>query len=377
MLARLVGFPTVSRDSNLALIGFVTDWLSSHGVSHRVSANTDGTKANVHAVIGPPGPGGIALSGHVDTVPVEGQAWSADPFVLRRHDGRLFGRGTTDMKGFVACCLAAVPELCRLDLARPLHLLITYDEETSMDGAKRLIDDMAESGWRPQMCVVGEPSSMQPVIAHKGRLATRVRVRGRGGHSSQPARGVNAAFAAAEAVAMIAADARRRVADGPFSDGFDPPHSTVHVGTLAAGTILNMIPEHAEFVMEWRVIPGDDPLIELERLRADVARDIEPAMHAVDPATGFTFETMEWCPPMSLDPGHELVARVAAATGANAAGRVSYGTEGGHYQNAGIASIVCGPGSIAQAHQPDEWIAEDQLAACDQFIRRIARLCAA
>ena len=170
----------------------------------------------------------------------------------------------------------------------------------------------------------------------------------------------------------MAAEARRRMEDGPFVNGFDPPHSTVHVGTIAGGTILNMIPEHAEFVMEWRNVPGDDPLAELDRLRAQVARAIEPGMHRVDPTTGFTFEATEWCPPMSLDPEHPLADLVCGITGANALGKVSYGTEGGLYQEAGIATLVCGPGAIAQAHQPDEWIAEDQLAACDAFIRRVA-----
>ena len=372
MLARLVAFDTVSRNSNLALIEFVRGWLDAHGVFYRVSANPDGTKANLHAVIGPREPGGIALSGHVDTVPVDGQSWSADPFALRSEAGRVYGRGTTDMKGFVASFLAAVPDLRARVLARPLHLFITYDEETSMDGARRLIIDLGESGLRPDMCIVGEPSLMQPVLAHKGRLAVRARVRGRGGHSSQPARGVNAVHAAAQAVAMIVQEAQRRAVEGPFVEGFDPPHSTIHVGTFSGGTILNMIPEHTEFVMEWRNVPGDDPFAELDHLRDEVGRKIEPNMHRVDPSTGFVFEATEWCPPMSLDAGHPLVDLVRGLTGANATGRVSYGTEGGLYQEAGIATIVCGPGAIAQAHQPDEWIAEDQLAACDTFVRRIA-----
>ena len=213
---------------------------------------------------------------------------------------------------------------------------------------------------------------MQPVLAHKGRLAVRVAVRGRPGHSSDPARGVNAVQAAAEAVAWIAADARRRVVEGPFVDGFDPPHTTVHVGTFTGGTILNMIPEQAEFVMEWRNVPGEDAEAALGAFRAQVAASIEPAMRAVDPAAGFTFEVLNWCPQMSLDPDHALASLVKQITGANATGKVSYGTEGGLYQEAGIPTIVCGPGEIAQAHQPDEWLAEDQLAACDAFVRRVA-----
>jgi acetylornithine deacetylase len=373
LLARLVAFDTTSRNSNLELIGFVRAYLDSHGVPYRVSHDPSGQKANIHAILGPAGPGGIALSGHVDTVPVDGQSWSGDPFVLRAVDGgRLVGRGTTDMKGFVASALAAVPDFLAAGLAQPLHLFITYDEEVNMDGARRLVADMTESGLRPALCIVGEPTSMQPVLAHKGRLALRVTVRGLPGHSSEPARGVNAVQAAAEAVAWVAADARRREREGPFAEGFDPPVTTAHVGTFTGGTILNIIPERAEFVMEWRTIPGDDFFAEVERLRDFVAREIEPAMHRVAPQTGFQFEVMNWIPGMALPAGHELAQMVAQVTGSNATGKVSYGTEGGMYEQAGIPTIVCGPGDIAQAHQPDEWIAQSQLDACDAFLRRIA-----
>jgi acetylornithine deacetylase len=372
MLARLVSFDTTSRNSNLPLIDFVRSYLDGHGVAYRISTDPQGRRANIHAIIGPPTAGGIALSGHVDTVPVDGQAWTGDPFALRRHAGRATGRGTTDMKGFVACCLAAVPDLLARPLARPIHLFITYDEEVLMDGAVRLVADLEASGLRPAMCIVGEPTLMQPVLAHKGRLAARVTVRGLTGHSSVPARGVNAVQAGAEAVAWLAAEARRRAMAGPFAEGFEPPHTSIHVGTFAGGTILNIIPEHAAFDLEYRVIPGDDAEAELARLQAHVAAAIEPAMHAVAPASGFSFEVVNWCPPMSLDADHALVGLVKAITGANATGRVSYGTEGGIFQAAGIATLVCGPGEIAQAHQPDEWIAEAQLAACDGFVRRLA-----
>ncbi len=372
MLERLVAFDTTSRNSNLALIGFIRGFLDEAGVRYRVSTDMAGEKANIHAVIGPEGPGGIALSGHVDTVPVDGQAWSGDPFALRRRDGRLLARGAVDMKGFVAACLAAVPDLKALRLARPVHLFISFDEEVGCLGARRLIEDVRDSGWTPEFCVVGEPSGMKPIVAHKGKLSLGVSVRGLAGHSSEPGRGVNAAFAAAEAIAWLAGEARRFAQEGPFEEGFDPPYTSVHVGTMRGGTILNIIPDHAEFVMEWRVIPADDAHREAARLREHVARMIEPAMHAVDPATGFSFETRAVLPGLSLDPDHALAAMIKQLTGSNAVGKVSYGTEGGLYQEAGIPSIVCGPGHIAQAHQPDEWIAEEQLAACDAFIRRLA-----
>lgn len=372
MLERLVSFDTTSRNSNLELIGFVRDWLDANGVPYRISVDAEGRKANVHAVIGPQTGGGIALSGHVDTVPVDGQAWTGDPFRLRRQDGKLFARGACDMKGFVAACLAAVPDLAGRRLARPVHLFITYDEEVGCYGAQRLIEDIAVSGLQPDFCIVGEPTGMKPVIAHKGKLNLGVRVRGLPGHSSEPGRGVNAVQAAAEAVAWVAAEARRLSEEGPFEDGFDPPHTTIHVGTFGGGTVLNIIPERAEFVMEWRHIPGDHPREHLRCLQSYVAERIEPAMHAVSPNTGFEYDVLLEMPGLGLPPGHELAGLVKQLTGANASGKVSYGTEGGYYEQARIPAIVCGPGHIAQAHQPDEWIAQAELDACDAFIRRLA-----
>ena len=371
LLARLVSFDTTSRNSNLALMAFVRDYLDAHRIPYRISTDAAGEKANIHAIIGPHGPGGLALSGHVDTVPVDGQAWSADPFALRRSDGRLYARGSTDMKGFVAACLAAVPDIKVRDLARPLHLFISYDEEVGCHGAQRLLQDLDASGLKPAMCVVGEPTGMQPVLAHKGKLNLRVRVRGQTGHSSEPGKGVNAIQAAGEAVAYVAAEARRLAREGPFEDGFDPPHTTIHVGTIQGGTILNIIPERCEFIMEWRAIPGDNATRHVERMREFVANTIEPTMHAVNPETGFDFEVVTTMPGLSLGAGHALTGIVKQITGSNSTGKVSYGTEGGYYQGAGIATIICGPGRIAQAHQPDEWIAQDQLDACDTFIRRL------
>lgn len=372
MLERLVSFDTTSRNSNLDLIGFVRAYLDAHAVPYRISTDEAGNKANIHAIIGPQSAGGVALSGHVDTVPVDGQAWTTDPFVLRQEGGRLFGRGAADMKGFVASALAAVPHLRQQALCRPMHLFITYDEETTCDGARRLIQDLGESGLRPQFCIVGEPSGLAPVLAHKGRMPMRVRVRGLAGHSSDPGKGVNAVHAAAEAIAWVAAEARRFATEGPFEEGFDPPHTTIHVGTVQGGTILNIIPERAEFVMEWRTIPADDFFREVDRMKAFVAERIEPAMKQVDPETGFTFEIGGWIPGMSLEPGHELTSLIKQLTGSNSTAKVSYGTEGGLYQEAGIPTIVCGPGHIAQAHKPDEWIEQSQLDACDAFVRSLA-----
>jgi acetylornithine deacetylase len=372
LLDRLVSFDTTSRNSNLELIGFIRSYLDAHGVAYRISTDDTGRKANIHATLGAHAQGGIALSGHVDTVPVDGQAWTSDPFALRAEQDRLYGRGTTDMKGFVASALAAVPELLARRLSRPLHLFISYDEETTCNGARRLIEDIAQSGIKPDFCLVGEPSGMKPVIAHKGRLVLRVTARGAPGHSSAPARGVNAIYAASAAIMHAAAEAERFAADGPFEDGFDPPYTTVHVGTVEGGTILNIIPESAAFLMEWRTIPADDFLAETERFQSFVRRVIEPGMKRVHPDAGFGFEIDNWIPGLSLPPDHALAAAAMHLSGTNAVGKVSYGTEAGLYANAGIATIICGPGDIARAHRPDEWIARSELDACDAFIRRLA-----
>jgi acetylornithine deacetylase len=372
LLERLVSFDTTSRNSNLPLIGFVRDYLDGFGVKYRISTDETGGKANLHAIIGPQTTGGLALSGHVDTVPVDGQAWSSDPFTLRRHDGKLFARGSCDMKGFVAACLAAVPDFQAMSLVRPLHLFISYDEEVGCGGAKRLIRDLDQSGLRPDLCVVGEPSGMKPILAHKGKLNLHVTVRGLAGHSSEPSKGVNAVQAAGEAIAWVAREARRLAVEGPFEDGFDPPHSTIHVGTVAGGAILNIIPEHAAFTMEWRYIPADDPHRHVERMQAWIAENLEPAMQAVHPGCGFGYEITLEMPGMALPADHPLATVVKQVARSNHAGKVAYGTEGGFYQTAGIPAIICGPGHIAQAHQPDEWIAETELAACDNFIRHLA-----
>jgi acetylornithine deacetylase len=372
LLERLVSFDTTSRNSNLALIDFVRAYLDGLRVPYRVSTDPSGQKANLHTIIGPVQPGGLALSGHVDTVPVDGQAWSGDPFALRRRDGKLYARGSCDMKGFVAACLAAIPDFQARNLVRPLHLFISYDEEVGCHGVQRLIQDMADSGLRPDLCVVGEPSGMKPILAHKGKLNLDVAVRGLPGHSSEPSKGVNAVQSAAEAIAWVAREARRLSVEGPFEEGFDPPHTTIQVGTVQGGTILNIIPEHAAYTMEWRFIPGDSPRRHAELMQAWIAETIEPAMKAVHPACGFSYEIALEMPGMALPANHALTSVVKQITGSNSAGKVAYGTEGGYFQNAGIPTIVCGPGHIAQAHQPDEWIAESELDACDRFIRRLA-----
>lgn len=373
MLERLVAFDTTSRNSNLDLIGFVREYLAGHGIGCRMSFNAERTKANLFCTIGPQDQGGVILSGHVDTVPVDGQAWSSDPFRLTRRDGRLHGRGTTDMKGFVAACLALAPEFKAASLARPIHLCISFDEEVGMAGARAAIADILAHGPLPEACIVGEPSGMKPVLAHKGKLALTATVRGVPGHSSDTQRGANALEAGAEAVAWLKAEARRLRDQGPYDTRFDPAFTTIHTGVFHSGVVLNMIPEHASFTMEWRFLPGTDIDAEYARLRAHCADAIEPELKAVDPRAGFAWAEYSRMPGMGLAEDHPLATMVKQLAGTNDAGAVSYGTEGGLFERAGIPTLVCGPGHIAQAHQPDEFIAESELAACEAFLRALAR----
>jgi acetylornithine deacetylase len=369
-LARLVGFDTTSRNTNLPLLRWAEAELARHGVTARLMER-DG-KANLHAIIGPPVAGGIALSAHVDCVPVEAQAWTSDPFTLRRDGGRLYGRGTTDMKGFVACMLAMVPEFVAAPLARPIHLCLTHDEETTFEGAERLMPELAHDAPPPAWCVVGEPTSMRPVIAHKGYASWDVTVTGLSGHSSRTDATANALMAAAEAVAWLAAEHRRFVAEGRRVEGFEPPHTTVHAGTFHSGTVLNIVPDRADFTFEVRTVPGDDAREVLARFQAMLEGEIMPRLHATHPGAGFEIRRRAFAPALGLPETHPLTLATQRLTGRNSAARVSYGTEAGYFEAAGIAAIVCGPGDIAQAHQPDEFIEESELESCLGFLRRLA-----
>lgn len=368
MLARLVELNTVSGQSNLNFIGFVRAWLDQHGVFYRLSYDTTGRKANLHAIIGPVRSGGLAFSGHVDTVSVDGQQWTGNPFTLRRHDGRLIGRGACDMKGFLAAMLSAVPRLSARTLTEPVHLLFTYDEEIGYHGARRLIEDFAESGLWPAACVVGEASNMRPIIANKGRRICRIHVNGLPTHSSAAHRGMNAAHAAAEAAAWIAAESRRLSLTTGDPD-FEPPYTTVQVGSFVCDTLPNTIPGRAHIDVEIRNIPSDSPDDLLTRFRAYVAAEVEPRMREVQASLGFEYEELLDLAALSLPSEHRLARAVSDVTGVQVGGKVSYCSEGSLYQPAGIASVVCGPGDVKQAHQPDEWIAESQLHACSQFIQ--------
>lgn len=372
MLERLVSFDTTSRNSNLACIDFIKDYLGAHGIESRLTHDSTGSKANLYATIGPAGVPGVALSGHVDVVPVDGQAWSADPFRLRREQGRLYGRGAADMKGFVAACLAMVPHFKACGLKRPVHLCFTYDEEVGCHGARVLADDLVALPVRPEMVIVGEPSSLKPILGHKGKVSAVCRVIGLAGHSSRPDRAVNALQAGAEVVAQLNRQQARIIAEGPHDHRFDPPWTSCHAGVFRSGSALNIVPHEAEIVFEYRHIPAHDAVTLLDELRAHAETTLLPPMRAVHPGAAILFDERPRLAGMDLAEDHPLADLVRSLTGANEAGRVAYGTEGGIFQEAGMPAIVCGPGDIAQAHMPDEWIAESELAACERFLTGLA-----
>ncbi|GGC62292.1 acetylornithine deacetylase [Siccirubricoccus deserti] len=371
LLDRLVGFDTTSRNSNLALIEAVRAWLAERGIDSRISLDAEGRKANLHAVVGPRVAGGAALSAHVDCVPVDGQAWLADPFVLRRQDGRLIGRGTTDMKGFAACAIAMMPRYARLDLARPVHLLLTYDEETTGNGARALAPMLGTQEPPPGFCIVGEPTGMAPVIAQKGYASWDAIVTGLSGHSSRAGETANALHAAAEGIAWLAAEARRFAREGRRAEGFDPPFTTVHAGTCNAGSILNTVPDRADFTFEVRSLPGDDVAAVLRAFLDHMERVALAPLLPGGPRCTLRIAPRSVLPGFDLAEDSPLTLLMQRLTGRNSAGRVSYGTEAGLYQSAGIATIVCGPGHIAQAHQPEEWIAVSEIEACLDVLHRL------
>ncbi|MCS6855246.1 MAG: acetylornithine deacetylase, partial [Elioraea sp.] len=316
LLDRLVAFDTVSRNSNLACIEFIRDHLARHGVASRLQPDATGRKANLHAIIGPADRPGVALSGHVDVVPVDGQAWSRDPFRLHHEDGRLYGRGVADMKGFLAACLAAVPMFAARSLRRPVHLLITYDEEVGCHGARALAAELGRLPVRPEWVIVGEPSAMRPILGHKGKLSVRCTVRGRAGHSAHPERAANALHAGAEIVSALARQQARLIAEGPHDPRFAPPWTTCHAGVFRSGSALNVVPEQAEILFEYRFVPKDDPLALLEELRLHAERTILPPLRAVAREAAIAFETNPLLPGMDLAEDHPLADLVRGLTGA-------------------------------------------------------------
>jgi acetylornithine deacetylase len=375
MIKRLIGFDTTSRNSNLELMEFVGGYLKDLGVESELVHNDEGTKANLYATLGPTHRPGIALSGHTDVVPVDGQDWHTDPFQVVENDGRLYGRGTCDMKSFIGVCLALAPEFLAQDIVTPLHFAFSHDEEIGCVGVRSLIDALVARPIRPSAVIIGEPTEMKVVRAHKGKLSYRCHVRGFEAHSSLAHIGVNAVEAAAEAVAYLKSMARRYRDQGPFDPELVPPYTTVHTGTIHGGTALNIVPRDCHFEFEFRHLPDDDPDALLDELRRHVTEHIELEMHAAERATGFDFEPMSHIPGLSTDEDADIVQLAKALTGQNTTAKVSFGTEAGLFQDGGMPAVVCGPGSIDQAHKPDEFIARDQISQCEAFLRKLFERC--
>ncbi len=368
LLRTLVGFDTTSHRSNLELIDYVYEYLSGFGVEPHVIYNEERSKANLYAVIGPNDRPGVALSGHTDVVPVEGQRWSHDPWVLHEDGGRLYGRGTCDMKGFIAVALAAVPRAVSAGLRTPLHLCLSYDEEVGCLGVRSLLQYLARQAHKPFACVVGEPTRMRVVTAHKGKLSVRCQVVGHACHSALAPMGVNAVETAAKVVTRLSEMAQRRRRQGPFDDAYEVPYTTIHTGVIHGGSTVNIVPNDCRFDFEFRHLPGDRPEPLLAEIQNFAHGELEPAMQAVAPEAGFEWEERARFPGLETPADSAVVALVKALAGRGDTGKVAFGSEGGLFQSIGIPSVVCGPGSIEQAHKPDEFIAEEELARCERFV---------
>jgi acetylornithine deacetylase len=373
VLDALIGFDTTSYNSNLELMEWVDQYLRSHGVTAERVYAEEGRKVNLWATIGPKDVPGYVLSGHTDTVPVEGQNWTSDPFKLTQRGDRLFGRGTCDMKGFDACVLAMVPDMVAADLKRPIHIALTHDEESGMAGVKAMLGEVDRlAPVKPLACFVGEPTSMQVVVAHKGKSIFNAVVRGKPAHSSLAPKAVNAIDYAADLILKVREMERRFEAEGPFDPMYDVAHSTAHTGTVEGGTALNIVPERCEFIFEFRLLPGLDIAPYEAELRAYIRDELEPRMHAIDPATGIDLTRVNELVGFdtAIDSEPALLAKRFA--GRNDHTKVAYGTEAGFFvTKAGIPSVVIGPGSIEQAHAADEYVEIAQLDKCLGFIKRL------
>jgi acetylornithine deacetylase len=364
ILAELIGFPSVSSDSNIDVIQYMAQRLQDVGADVQLQFAPDGRKANLFATIGPARQGGIVLSGHSDVVPVTDQDWTHEPFMMTEQDGRLYGRGTCDMKGFIAAALAKAEDYAQRDLTRPVHFSFTYDEETGCVGAQALAEWLQERDIRPAIAIIGEPTMMQVIEGHKGCCEYTTHFHGRAGHGSMPDLGVNAVEYAVRYVSRLMELGEELKSRAPANGRFDPPWTTINTGSLTGGTIHNVIPETASVQWEFRPVQNSDFTYVKSQAEEYVRSVLLPAMQSVDPAASITTEIMGEV--VGLEPADVNQARdiLMELTGSNQAGVVSFGTEAGIFSALGMSVAVCGPGSIEQAHKPDEFLAVDQLVKC-------------
>ena len=375
ILVDLVAFNTVSARSNLQLIEYVEAYLVDWGIGSVRVVSDDGSKSNLYATIGPADRAGVVLSGHTDVVPVANQPWESDPFDLteRTVDGqlRLYGRGSADMKGFAAAVLAMVPDFVAADLKTPIHIALSYDEEIGCLGVGRMIAKMCDELTTPQLVIIGEPTSMQIVIAHKGSQGFRTEITGVAAHSSSPHLGVNAIAYAAEIIRFLLELAAEKQADGDPANGFHPPWTTFNVGQIQGGEALNIIPEHCAFNWEFRPLPDEDTAAIKARYDVFIAEQIEPRLRAENPAASIVTRPLAAVPPLHRDDNSPAERLARHLTGANTTHTAAYVAEASQFQAGGIPAVICGPGNIDQAHQANEWIAVDQLNQCTDFLRRL------
>ncbi|SAK91881.1 acetylornithine deacetylase [Caballeronia pedi] len=372
LLERLIGFATVSRDSNLALIEFIRDYLAQLDVECELFYNAERTKANLFATIGPRDRGGIVLSGHTDVVPVDGQPWTVDAFRLTEKDGRLYGRGTADMKGFLASVLAAVPMLLKRELRLPVHLAFSYDEEVGCLGVRPMLAELEKRAHKPVLCLIGEPTSLQPVLGHKGKLAMRCQVKGAPCHSAYAPYGVNAIQYAARLINRLEEIGEKLARPDQHDERFDPPYSTVQTGVIRGGRALNIVPAECEFDFEVRALPGFDASTVADDLHSYAQAELLPKMRAIQSDTDIRLEPLSMYPGLATPPDSEAARLLALLSGSSDFGTVAFGTEGGLFDQAGIPTVVCGPGSMDQGHKPDEFVTLEQLRDCDAMLMRLA-----
>lgn len=373
ILDRLIAFPTVSRDSNLDLINYVAELLGANGVACQILHSEDGHKANLFATIGPSNMPGVMLSGHTDVVPVDGQDWTVPPFVMTERDGKLYGRGAADMKGFVACALSACLKASKMQLTTPLHLALSYDEEIGCIGVRSLVEMLRDAPQRPLLCIVGEPTGMQVATGHKGKIAARAVCRGREGHSALAPLALNAIHLGCDFVGALRKEQERLAREGGRDGDYDISYTTVHVGKMNAGVALNIVPNLCEIDFEIRNVADDSAEAILKGLRAS-AKHIAAEASSIAPEAAIDIEIINTYPGLDTPAASRAVTFVKSLTGANGTIKVAFGTEGGLFsRDVGTPTVVCGPGSMAQGHKPDEFVSVEQLRRCDDMLEQLLR----
>lgn len=369
LLSELIAFDTVSRNSNLALMVWVQDYLARYGVKSELLQDGSGKKANLLAVIGPQDRAGVVLSGHTDVVPVDGQQWHTDPFKMHEAHGKLYGRGTADMKGWLAAVLALVPDLVAAPLRLPVWIAFSHDEEVGCQGVPGLLAYMDKLPVLPAACIVGEPTRMRPILGHKGKIALRCQVKGHASHSAYTPQGVNAIEYSVRIIQQLMVLAEKLKSEQNLA--FDPPFSTLQTGMIHGGEALNIVPGHCEFDFEIRTLPGVDAQHLVEQVAAWCQRVLLPEMQKKASDCTITFSRLSHYPGLQTDICETVSSLLSLLPPPDALSTVAFGTEGGLFQQHGIPTLICGPGAMAQGHKPDEFIAVEQLAECDAFLQRL------